>query len=435
MGSDMIVALHEASANRTTLFGVNHHATPSQRHTLQVVPGQMHDMGERMPIAGHHVPQARQTFSVLGVQPAGQWGFVHGVNEHRVAVGVTDWQSRLCDGPPTFAGADLVRLCLERSHGARHAVDTLTDLLEHHCGGAGSVTGDNIFLIADATEAYVLEVCGRYWALLECGHTRVVTDVAMIQQDWRRLAPGLADCVIEKGWWQDDGSKIDFVGSVGASSERSRSAQKRWGRASLALSQQQGAIDSHFLRRMMADHYTTNRDLLFGPRPIALASSFLVDLHQAEQPILAWVAFGSPRVALHFPICLAGELPAAFGDSPSSIQLRTQDFDKLAHGKDRAKVESALERLQTRFDQDAEDFLARAHHHAQPSQWPSIATEMMHLHVEAFEKEYRRLFGLGDEDAGEVAGDGGSAVFRVIPLFRLRCPHGAVRQLNEISIN
>ena len=74
--------------------------------------------------------------------------------------------------------------------------------------------------IADGSEAYVLETCGRYWALLECGHTRAVTDAALIRQDWHRLAPGLADFVIEKGWWQDDGSKIDFVRTLGETSER-----------------------------------------------------------------------------------------------------------------------------------------------------------------------------------------------------------------------
>jgi hypothetical protein len=398
MGSDLIVALKEASANRTTLFGVNHHATPSQCYAVQIVPGQMHDAGDMVPIQDHQVPQARQTCSALGLQPAGKWGFVHGVNEHRVAIGVTDWQSRLRDGPPALSGIDLTRLCLERSHSATHAVEILTDLLERHrhslSEGSAPSSGDNIFLIADCAEAYVLEACGRYWALLECGHSRAVTDVAMIRQDWRRLAPGLADTVIEKGWWQDDGSKIDVVRSVGETSERSRNAQKRWGRASLALSQQHGAIDLHFLRRMMADHYSTNRDLLFGPKATALANSFLVDLYKAEQPIVAWIAFGSPRVAIHFPICLAGELPAAFGDSPQSIQLRTLEIEKLAHGKDLAKVELAVERLQMRFDQDAEDFVLKTHRHAQPSQWPSLATEMMHHHVEAFEQEYRRLFGI-----------------------------------------
>src|SRR5207302_1006547 len=145
-----------------------------------------------------------------------------------------------------------------------------------------------------AKESFVLETAGRFWALLECSHTRVVTDAAMIRQDWRRLAPGLADFVMEKGWWHDDGSKIDFVRCLGEPAEHSVKAHKRWGHASLILAQQQGAIDLHFLRRMLADHFTQNRDLLSPatpqstPKPMALAASYLIDLHKSEEPLVAW---------------------------------------------------------------------------------------------------------------------------------------------------
>jgi hypothetical protein len=229
-----------------------------------------------------------------------------------------------------------------------------------------------------------------------------VTDAAMIRQDWRRLAPGLSNFVVEKGWCQDDGSKIDFVRSLGESSARSKNAQKRWGRASLALSQQQGAIDVHFLRRMLAEHYVTNRELLPGDQTTTLATSFLVDLHKTDASPLVWVAFGTPKVAVYFPISLAGELPAAFGagqpDAPT-IQQRTLDLRMLAAGKDedRNKLEAALERLQTRFDQDAEDFLVKTHQLAAPHQatlLAELASEMMRHHVDLFDKEYRRLFGL-----------------------------------------
>lgn len=396
MGSDMLVALKEASADGTTLFGLNHHAAAHERHTLQVVHGSMHDTGAVIALGGINIPQARQTFAALGVQPAGQWGFEHGVNEHRVAVGVTAWRSRLDGGPAPLAGADLVRLALERSRSALLAVEALTDLLERF--GSRDGGGDHIYLIADAREAFVLETCGRHWALLECGHTRVVTDAAMIRQDWTRLAPGLFDFVLERSWWPDDGSKIDFVRCLAESNEQSGAAQKRWGRASLALAQQQGAIDLHFLRHMLGDHYTASRDLL--PAAQVLSTSLLVSLHQAETPMLAWIAFGTPKVAVHFPICFIGELPAAFGEGTPmapTIQQRTQDLVKLAQGKDRSKLTLALERLQTKFDQDAEDFLLRAHdflQHGKPYLLPQMATELMHHHVELFEKEHRGLFGI-----------------------------------------
>ena len=97
-----------------------------------------------------------------------------------------------------------------------------------------------------------------------------------------------------------------------------------------------------------------------------------------------------------------GERPGAFAEglpeSPS-IQQRTLELQKLALGKDRAKLTTALERLQTRFDQDADDFLAKAHdytQHGKPYLVGPIATEMMHSHVELFDKEYRQLFGIED---------------------------------------
>ena len=146
MGSDLVVALKEASANGTTLIGLNHHAAPAQRHALQMVHGQMHEPGAVVPRADLALPQARQTYAVLGVQPIGQWGFAYGVNEHRVAVGVTGWKSRLTGGPAMLGGFDMVRLALERGRGAHGAVEVLTDLHERHGGN------DHIYLIADATD-------------------------------------------------------------------------------------------------------------------------------------------------------------------------------------------------------------------------------------------------------------------------------------------
>lgn len=397
MGSDMIVALKEAAAHGNTQFGLNYHAAGHLRHAVQLVPGQMHDPGDVVQISTLNLAQARQTQTVLGMQPIGEWGYAFGVNEHRVAAGVTQWQSRLKGDRASLTGPDLVRLALERGRSAHGAVEVLTDLLEHHGPAQADGVNDHIFLIADADEAFVLETAGRFWALLECSHTRVVTDTAMIRQDWRRLAPGLADFVVARGWWNDDGSKIDFVRCLGEAGEQSINAHKRWGHASLNLAQQQGAIDLHFLRRMLAEHFTQNRHLL---QPLSLAASFLIDLARTEEPLIAWVAFGAPKAAVYFPLCLIGELPTGFADSipaSPSIQQRTLDMLKLASGKDRNRLTAALERLQTKFDQDAEDFLLKAHdyvQHGKPYLVRQIATEMMHSHVELFDREYRQLLGL-----------------------------------------
>ena len=110
---------------------------------------------------------------------------------------------------------------------------------------------------------------------------------------------------------------------------------------------------------MLADHYSSNRDLLSGRKPTMLANSFLVDLHKAETPTVAWIAFGTPKLAIYFPICLAGDLPAEYseGTPSATIQQRIHDLAKLP---DRGKLAQAIERLQTKFDLDTEEFQTRA---------------------------------------------------------------------------
>ena len=94
---------------------------------------------------------------------------------------------------PGLLGPELVRLTLERSHSARHAVDVLTDLIGRHGQGRGGDGGDHIFLIADPEEAFAVEAADQVWAAQEIGQLRAVSDVAVLCQDWYRLAPGLAD--------------------------------------------------------------------------------------------------------------------------------------------------------------------------------------------------------------------------------------------------
>jgi hypothetical protein len=405
MSSDMVVALQEASANGHTLFALNQYETEFCRRRICSFPAQTPATGTMICSTWFNVPQARHTYAVLGVQPVGRWGFLHGVNECRVAIGATNWKSRLSPSTPCDAAPELVRLALERSRSAHQAVDVLTDILEHVSQNASDeapATGDHIFLVADAAEAFVLETTGRYWALMECRHTRAVTDAAMIRQDWRRLAPGLCDCVIARNWCKDDGNKLDFVGCLSDAGSQSRNANKRWGRASLALTQQHGAIDAHFLRRMLGDHYSANRSLIFPQRGHCLANNFLIELSPGDLPILAWVAFGAPHVAVYFPVPMVGDLPEALqegGHDHATIEGQTRELLAFHSGKDheRGQLAIALERLQTRFDMDAEAFLARSHELAQQGKSfliPQIASDMMLQHADLFAKEYRQFAGV-----------------------------------------
>lgn len=399
MGSDMLVALGSASVQGLTLFGLNHHAA-GRPHHLRLAASCHHAPDATILLGERDLPQARQTCTVLGWQPAGTWGFTHGVNEHRVAVGVATWNSRLPRQQTGLTGAELTRLALERSHSSMQAVEVLTDLLTRHGQRPDPDGGDadHVFLIADPAEAFVLEAAGRWWALLECWQTRAVTDVALIRQDWRRLSPGLAEHAIAQDWWHNDGSKVDFAGSLDGRAPTHAPARRRWGRASVALAQQAGAIDAHFLRRLLADHAENNFELL--PAGAEPTGSFLAELAADDRLPLAWCSFGSPQAALWFPVPLQGELPAAFGPGhPENPALAVRLAQLLQHAEERDAdpLCEALERLQGTFDREAEQYQDRAGpllRQGNVQLVAALATTLMQRHVELFEKEWRQLSGI-----------------------------------------
>ena len=65
---------------------------------------------------------------------------------------------------------ELVRLGLERSRTAAEGVEILAELVTRYGqgvfeGGPAAGSYDNGYLIADPTEAYVLETAGHQWAV------------------------------------------------------------------------------------------------------------------------------------------------------------------------------------------------------------------------------------------------------------------------------
>lgn len=104
--------------------------------------------------------------------PTWLWGAEHGVNEFGVAIGNerVNTLPRSAQTQPALIGMDLVRLGLERARSAHEAVEVMTDLLTTH--GQGGIADavhqesyDSSFLIADASESFVLESSGSSFAV------------------------------------------------------------------------------------------------------------------------------------------------------------------------------------------------------------------------------------------------------------------------------
>src|SRR5687767_9895071 len=132
MGCDMLVARGSSTIQQNTLFGVNLFGAGRSRHTLRRTPASLHSPDEAVRATHIKLPQVRQTCAVLGVGLEGDWGLVHGCNEHQVTIGTTGWRCRRQFEQNGLTGPDLVRLALERSHSAVNAVDVLTDLIARH---------------------------------------------------------------------------------------------------------------------------------------------------------------------------------------------------------------------------------------------------------------------------------------------------------------
>ena len=362
MGCEMATALPGTTSDGSTLFAHNGRRPAGEALALFWAFGRDHAACESVRVQRLTLPQVRRTHALVGVRPAGVWGCLHGVNEHGVAMGATPTYTRLRGESAGLTGADLVRLTLERSSGARQAVGVAADLVTRH--GQGSYPGcpaeedhDNAFLIADPREGYLLAACGGHWAIQQVGGVRALNEVCHVRKDWDRISPGLADLAIRRGWQPEDGSKLDYAGALAADGGPDPAGYRWWGLATMLLEQQSGAVDAALMRRLLDEPADP------GTRPTAAAGLVAQVGGPADGAPLAWFTFGPPRSGLYFPLPVVAEPPPAFrcdGSEENGCELwrrmTRERLDRPLSGEARA----ALADLQGRFDRAAGEFAPEA---------------------------------------------------------------------------
>lgn len=118
------------------------------------------------------IPQVQETNEVILSKPFQMWGAEMGVNEYGLVIGneAVFTNVKFDKKQIGLTGMDLLRLALERSKKAIEAVICITDLLsefgQNACGGYQNKDFyyHNSFLIADHSEAFILETAGKSWA-------------------------------------------------------------------------------------------------------------------------------------------------------------------------------------------------------------------------------------------------------------------------------
>ena len=136
---------------------------------------------------------------LIGSRPDWLWGFEHGINEHRVAIGNEKiWTvDDPAAAPDALIGMDLVRLGLERGTTADDALDAVTGLLD--TVGQGGVADATVpeaywssFLIADPSRAWILETSGNRWVAAPVADGAAISNRVSLRTEWTRASVGVA---------------------------------------------------------------------------------------------------------------------------------------------------------------------------------------------------------------------------------------------------
>jgi len=419
---DTFAVQAEHSAMGGTLLAKN-----SDRPARECQP--LHHLGarrgdEKIRLAYVEIADVPETIPHLGSSPYWCWGHELGLNAHGVGIGneaiftrgLAENALRHRHGEhvePGILGMELVRLGLERGDSAAATLEVMTVLVERHGQWGAGTRGDdraaaaydNSYLVADASEIWVLETTGRQWAAKKVEQpTWSLSNEPTLRDDWTLCAADLADTAVRNGWWSP-GPRLDFAAAVTDPDVPLQVSHMRLQRSRTLLAEclGQGKVGFDQARMILSDHFEDS--FLQGPtfnpaRPDFLtlcmhespagftwgntaASSIMVSPRLGTP--LMWWAPATPCTSVYVPVTVqdagvpetlsrAGSAHAT-GPSPEDAEqdgpadasywwrfqrlLETVNGDELgsAYQERQPLVRSVLDRLQADFVRDADALL------------------------------------------------------------------------------
>ncbi len=213
---DTFIALGNATADGSVIFGKNSDREPNEAHQLLLIPAADHAPGSQVKCTYRTVEQISHTHAVLLAKPFWIWGAEMGANEHGVVIGNEAVFTRMpYDKGDGLIGMDFIRLALERSTSADEALDVMIRLLEEYgqggnCGFTHGFYYHNSFILADRASAWVFETAGREWAAQRVVDVRSISNALTIGREWDRASKGLVQTAIQKGWCKSE-ADFDFA--------------------------------------------------------------------------------------------------------------------------------------------------------------------------------------------------------------------------------
>lgn len=237
--------------------------------------GQKHPPGATIDLQYVKLPQVKKTYTVLGTGQFWAWGFEQGMNEHGVAIGneavlTKEWRERVdkvkSGGtvPRGILTINLLRLGLERSRTAREAVEVISSLIEEHgqwgscLAGYSDIDGgfDSSYIVADGTEAWILETAGRQWVAKRVKKgVANISNYLSIRSDWDLASKDVVANAVRKGWWTAEKvDQFDFAQAYNDFETPLASNLIRGKRVNQLLQERSGEIDREWMFRISRDH-------------------------------------------------------------------------------------------------------------------------------------------------------------------------------------
>lgn len=322
----------------------------SDRPEFDCQPLAMHlrkrcDVSEKLKLAYVSIDQVPERYATLGSSPYWCWGYEEGINEFGVAIGNEAIYSKDLPenaeaeqsgkGPEKgLLGMEVLRLGLERGKTAKEALDVMTSMVETYGQwGSGVPTQNtvegsynNSYIIADATEAWVLETVGKRWAArkIEQNYAAISNEIS-IRTDVTLHNEDLIDYAIERGWWSEENRyAFDFAKAYINEKSARQVSHIRCQRIRQLLKdgiKENGEVSIEYMKRILRDHYegtflegpyfnAANPDFLTVCMHDSLAgftwgntaSSSIMELGEGDELHTMWWAPVAPCCSVFIPV-------------------------------------------------------------------------------------------------------------------------------------
>ncbi len=257
---DTFVALSPTTKDGSVIFGKNSDRPWAERQPLVFFKRKSYPANSQVRCTYISIPQAEETYAIMLSKPSWMWGGEMGTNECGVTIGNEAVWTKEPYSDPALLGMDLLRLALERSSSANQAVNVIIDLLETHgqggfCAEHSNYTYHNSFLIADQSEAWVLETAGEWWIAqkIEAG-IRNISNNLSIRTEYDLAREGIVDHALEQQNYCSSREDFDFAKNFSEGKYYAPTINSREGYGYHFLEQYSSKIDIRTMMSVLRDH-------------------------------------------------------------------------------------------------------------------------------------------------------------------------------------